>query len=67
KTTMIYSHIGDRWSHNPALLLLANKPKLEENIMRRIKQLRESLTRIDPLRLTLHEEETLRIFDKMCA
>ncbi len=67
KTTMIYAHIGDRWLHNPALLLMANKPKLEENLSRRIQQLRESLTRIDPLRLTLHEEETLRIFDQMCA
>ncbi len=67
KTTMIYAHIGDRWQYNPALLLMANKPKLEQNMMRRIQQLRESLTRIDPLRLTLHEEETLRIFDQMCA
>ncbi len=67
KTTMIYAHIGDRWNHNPALLLLAQKPQLDENLTRRIQQLRESLTRINPLHLTLHEEETLRIFEKICA
>ncbi len=67
KTTMIYAHIGDRWQYNPALLLLAQKPQLDENITRRIQQLRESLARINPLHLTLHEEETLRIFEKICA
>ncbi|MDJ0583236.1 tyrosine-type recombinase/integrase [Crocosphaera sp.] len=67
RTTIIYAHIADRWQHNPALLLLAEKPQLDENLTRRIQQLRESLTRINPLHLTLHEEETLRIFEKICA
>ena len=67
RTTIIYAHIADRWQHNPALLLLAQKPQLDENLTRRIQQLRESLTRINPLHLTLHEEESLRIFEKICA
>ncbi|MGK7880704.1 MAG: tyrosine-type recombinase/integrase [Crocosphaera sp.] len=68
RTTTIYAHIADRWQHNPALLLLAEKPRqLDENLTRRIQQLRESLTRINPLHLTLHEEESLRIFEKICA
>ncbi len=38
KTTMIYAHIGDRWLNNPALLLSVNKPKLEENLIRRFQR-----------------------------
>ncbi len=67
KTTMIYAHIGDRWSHNPALLLSGNQPELEENIMRRFQKLQQSLKRIDPFNLTLNEEETLRILETICA
>ena len=67
KTTMIYAHIGDRWSQNPALLLLAEQPKLEENIVRKLQRLQQSLKRINPLELTLNEEETLRILEKICV
>lgn len=67
KTTMIYAHIGDRWSENPALLLSGNKPELEQNIIKRVKRLQESLRRIEPLKLTLNEEETLRILDEICV
>lgn len=67
KTTMIYAHIGDRWSHNPALLLVTNEPKLEENIIIRCQKLQQSLKRIEPLALTLNEEETLKILETICA
>ncbi|EAZ88447.1 tyrosine-type recombinase/integrase [Crocosphaera chwakensis] len=67
KTTMIYAHIGDRWLHNPALLLSVNKPKLEENLIRRLQRLQQSLRRTNPLELTLNEEETLRILETVCA
>ena len=67
KTTMIYAHIGDRWNENPALLLSVNKPKLEENIIKRFKRLQESLRRIEQFKLTLNEEETLRILDEICV
>lgn len=67
KTTMIYAHIGDRWLHNPALLLSMNKPKLEQNIIKRFQRLQQSLKRINPLDLTLNEEETLRILETICA
>ncbi len=67
KTTMIYAHIGDRWLHNPALLLSVNKPKLEQNIIKRFQRLQQSLKRINPLDLTLNEEETLRILETICA
>ena len=70
KTTMIYAHIGDRWSHNPALLLVANKPKLDENLSRRMERLQQSLKRmkrIDPLNLSINEEEMLNILEKICA
>ncbi|EAZ88118.1 tyrosine-type recombinase/integrase [Crocosphaera chwakensis] len=67
KTTMVYVHIGDRWLNNPALLLSVNKPKLGGNIIKRFQRLQQSLKRINPLDLTLNEEETLRILDQICA
>ncbi len=66
KTTMIYAHIGDRWTHNPALLLL-NQPQLDQNINKQIQRLQKLVDKIDRENLSLLEEEMLRILETMCG
>ena len=67
RTTVVYAHIGDRWSHNPALLLSVNKPKFRVDLIKRLERLQQSLKRINPLELTLNESETLSVLEAICA